>query len=264
MLETLRPEPIRSPALEGHARSGIRHGFFTRSGGVSEGIYGGLNAGAGSNDNPQQVAENRRRIAHSLGTDAARILTVHQVHSPDAVAVLRPFEGDRPKADAMVTATPGLALGVLTADCGPVLFADADARVIGAAHAGWKGALYGVLEETITAMEGLGAQRERITAVLGPTISQDNYEVGGEYRERFAVAEPGAEVYFRASENEGKFMFDLPGYIVARLGRAGVSASAIGLCTYAEPDRFYSYRRSVHRGEPDYGRLMSAIILEDN
>lgn len=264
MLETVRPEPIRSPVLDGLARAGIRHGFFTRSGGVSEGIYRGLNAGAGSNDRPEHVAENRRRIARSMGTEAGRIVTVHQVHSADAVTVEAPFAGERPKADAMVTDRPGLALGVLTADCGPVLFADAKARVIGAAHAGWKGALGGVLEATIGAMERLGAQRNDTVAVLGPAISQQNYEVGPEFRERFVEAEPAAAVRFIPSQNEGRHMFDLHGYIVARLQRAGVQAGTIGRCTYQEEELFYSYRRSVHKSEPDYGRLMSAIILEEN
>lgn len=264
MLETVRPEPIRSPVLDGLAQSGIRHGFFTRVGGVSEGIFRGLNAGQGSGDRPEHVAENRFRIARTLGIEPANLVTVHQIHSPDAVVVDLPFAGDRPKADAMATRQPGLALGVLTADCGPVLFADTKTRVVGAAHAGWKGALGGVLEATIAAMEGLGAERAQTVAVLGPTISQDNYEVGPEFRERFVVAEPGSDIYFRASGSEGRYMFDLQAYIVARLERAGVTASAIGRCTYAEEEYFYSYRRSVHKHEPDYGRLMSAIILEDN
>ena len=265
MLETVRPEPIRSPVLADLARSGIRHGFFTRSGGVSEGLYQGLNAGAGSNDRPDHVAENRRRIAQVLGGgDAARLVTVHQVHSADAVIVEAPFAGDRPKADAMVTSRKGLALGVLTADCGPVLFADPQARVIAATHAGWKGALTGVLESTIAAMEVLGAERERTIAVLGPLISQANYEVGPEFRERFVVAERASASYFTASPREGRHMFDLQAYIVARLERAGVTAGALGRCTYAEEDVFYSYRRSVHRSEPDYGRQISAIVLEEN
>ncbi|MCC0043260.1 MAG: peptidoglycan editing factor PgeF [Brucellaceae bacterium] len=264
MLETVRPEPIRSPVLDSLARFGVRHGFFTRAGGVSEGIYRGLNAGAGSNDDAGHVAENRRRTAQSLGVQPERLLTVHQVHSADVVTIDAPFGGDRPRADAMATATPGLALGVLTADCGPVLFADGEARVLGAAHAGWKGALGGVLEATVGAMEKLGAERQRIVAVLGPTISQDSYEVGPEFRERFILAEPGSDAYFRASSNGGKFMFDLPAYIIARLERSGVQASSLGHCTYVDEDRFYSYRRSVHKSEPDYGRLMSAITLEDN
>lgn len=264
MLETVRPEPIRSPVLDGLARFGIRHGFYTRAGGVSESIYRGLNAGAGSNDEARHVAENRRRIAQSLGADPRRLTTVHQIHSADAVIVDGPFAGDRPRADAMATATPGLALGVLTADCGPVLFADGEAGVVGAAHAGWKGALGGVLEATVGAMEKLGAVRGRIVAVLGPTISQAAYEVGPEFRERFLAAEPGADVHFARSSNDGRFMFDLPAYIVARLERAGVGASDVSRCTYSDEDRFYSYRRSVHKSEPDYGRLMSAILLEEN
>ncbi|MBO6718774.1 MAG: peptidoglycan editing factor PgeF [Rhizobiaceae bacterium] len=264
MLETVRPEPIRSPVLDGHAQSGIQHGFFTRAGGVSEGIYRGLNAGQGSNDRADHVAENRRRIARSLGTEQSRIVTVHQVHSADALVVDGPFPGDRPKADAMATDRPGLALGVLTADCGPVLFSDPLARVIGAAHAGWKGALGGVLEATIEAMERLGARRERIKAVLGPSISQASYEVGPEFRERFVAVEPGSSAYFVPSATEGRHMFDLEAYTVERLNRAGVEASALGRCTYREEENFYSYRRSVHRSEPDYGRQMSAIILEDN
>ncbi|MBO6726963.1 MAG: peptidoglycan editing factor PgeF [Rhizobiaceae bacterium] len=264
MLETVRPEPIRSPVLDGLARFGVRHGFFTRAGGVSEGIYRGLNTGAGSNDEARHVAENRRRIAQSLGAELERLVTVHQVHSTDVVVVDGPIAGERPRADAMVSAKDGLALGVLTADCGPVLFADAEARVVGAAHAGWKGALGGVLEATIVAMEGLGGARGRIVAVLGPTISQAAYEVGPEFRERFLAEEPDADVRFVPSSNCGRFMFDLPAYIVARLERAGVEAIDIGHCTYADEDRFYSYRRSVHKSEPDYGRLMSAILLEEN
>lgn len=264
MLETVRPEPIRSPVLDDLARSGVRHGFFTRSGGVSKGIYRGLNAGAGSNDRADHVAENRRRIAQNLGAGAGRIVTVHQVHSADALVVEAPFGGERPQADAMATNRPGLALGILTADCGPVLFADARSRVAGAAHAGWKGALGGVLEATIEAMERLGARRENIVAVLGPVISQENYEVGPEFRERFLVAERASDAYFMPSGSGGKYQFDLQAYIVARLESAGVSAGAVDRCTYAEEDLFYSYRRSVHRSEPDYGRQLSAIILEDN
>ncbi|MBO6901512.1 MAG: peptidoglycan editing factor PgeF [Rhizobiaceae bacterium] len=264
MLETVRPEPIRSPVLDSLARSGVRHGFYTRAGGVSEGIYRGLNAGAGSNDNTRHVAENRRRIAQSLGADPQRLLTAHQVHSADAAIVDAPFDGVRPRVDAMVTATPGLALGVLTADCGPVLFADGEARVVGVAHAGWKGALGGVLEATIGAMEKQGAKRRKIVAVLGPTISKAAYEVGPEFRERFLGADSGTDVYFVPSVNDGRFMFDLPAYIVARLERAGVEAGDLALCTYSDEDRCYSYRRSVHKSEPDYGRLMSAILLEEN
>ena len=263
MLETVRPDPLRSPVLDGFASNGICHGFFTRRGGVSDGIYAGLNVGTGSNDDPQRVAENRRRVSNWLGVAADRLVTVHQVHSPDAVAVESPFSGNRPKADAMVTDRPGLALGVLAADCGPILYADAEARVIGAAHAGWKGALTGVLESTIEAMERLGARRERITAVLGPSISQANYEVGPEFFERFTAADQANEAYFVASQKPAHFMFDLNGYTVDRLKAAGVAAYGLDRCTYADETLFFSYRRTTHRAEPDYGRQISAIVLED-
>jgi polyphenol oxidase len=209
------------------------------------------------------VAENRRRVAGWMGVALQRLVTVHQVHSPDAVIVQAPFEGERPQADALVTDRPGLALGVLAADCGPILYADPQARVVGAAHAGWKGALTGVLEATIEAMERLGARRERISAVLGPAISQENYEVGPEFFERFAAADPASESYFKPSAKSGHFMFDLNGYTIDRLAAAGVAAYALARCTYAEEPLFFSYRRTTHRAEPDYGRQISAIVLED-
>jgi YfiH family protein len=263
MLETVRPEPVRSPVLDGFASNGIRHGFFTRRGGVSDGIYAGLNVGAGSNDDPARVAENRRRVSAWMGVSPDRLVTVHQVHSPDAVIVTAPFPGERPKADAMVTDRPGLALGVLAADCGPVLYADPEARVIGAAHAGWKGALTGVLEATIEAMEGLGAKRERIAAVLGPSIVQANYEVGKEFLDRFIADDPTNAAYFSLSKKPGHYMFDLNGYTLDRLKAAGVAAYGLHLCTYADEALFFSYRRTTHRAEPDYGRQISAIVLED-
>jgi YfiH family protein len=249
--------------LDGFASGGIRHGFFTRQGGVSEGMYAGLNVGTGSNDDPARVAENRRRVAGWMGVASDRLVTVHQVHSPDVIRVNAPFPGPRPKADAMVTDRPGLALGVLAADCGPVLYADREARVVGAAHAGWKGALTGVLEAAIEAMERLGAKRERIAAVLGPSIGPDNYEVGPEFADRFVAADSGNGRYFSPSEKPGHFMFDLNRYTVDRLAAAGVAASCLGRCTYAEEPLFYSYRRTTHRAEPDYGRQISAIVLED-
>lgn len=263
MLETVRPDPIRSPVLERFAQSGVRHGFFTRAGGVSQGIYKGLNAGVGSQDSAENVAENRRRVAAWMGVGPASLVTLYQVHSPDALVVREPFGTPRPKADAMVTDRPGIALGVLAADCGPVLYADAEAGVIGAAHAGWKGALTGVLEASIDAMEGLGARRERIVAVLGPSIGPDNYEVGPEFVQRFVEVDPANEAYFAPSLRDGHAMFDLNRYTVDRLLRAGVAASAIGRCTYADEDNFFSYRRATHRKEPDYGRQISAIVLED-
>ncbi len=240
---------------------GMAHAFFTRDGGVSQGLYASLNGGLGSADARDAVLENRQRMAARLGV--AHLVSVHQVHSPDVVVVDGPWPGDeRPRADAMVTATPGVALGVLTADCGPILFADPDARVIGAAHAGWKGAIGGVIEATVDAMEGLGARRGRIVATLGPTISRNAYEVGPEFVERLVGIEAGWVRYLSSSTREGHAMFDLPAFIVMRLARAGVAAANdLALCTYGDEQRFYSYRRATHRGEPDYGRLVSAIAL---
>jgi hypothetical protein len=244
------------------APAGVRHGFFTREGGVSTGLYGGLNVGLGSGDERAAVLENRARVAAHLGVAPASLCTPHQIHSPRAVVATAPWT-ERPEADAVVTDRPGLALGVLAADCGPVLFADAQARVIGAAHAGWKGALDGVLEATIEAMAGLGAEPARIVAVLGPSISQTNYEVGPEFVSRFVSADPANERWFATSARPGHSLFDLNGYTIDRLGKAGVRASALGCCTYADEGRFYSYRRTTHRAEPDYGRQISAIVLED-
>ena len=263
MLDTVRPEPIRSPMLERFAGSGVRHGFFTRAGGVSEGLYRGLNVGLGSQDDAASVAANRARVARSMGVEPERLLTLYQVHSPDALVVRGPWPGERPNADAMVTDIPGIAIGVLAADCGPVLFADAEAGVIGAAHAGWKGAFTGVLEATVRAMEGLGASRARIQAVLGPSISAENYEVGPEFVERFVAADAANSAWFASSGRDGHAFFDLNGYTVDRLSRAGVAAGMVGRCTYADPDSFFSYRRATHRQEPDYGRQISAIVLED-
>lgn len=261
MADTEKPEPVISEALEG--ASGIRHGFFTRAGGVSSGIYKGLNVGLGSSDDQASVIENRRRVMDWLGVQPGFLATPYQVHSPDVVVVSSPFEGERPKVDAVVTNTPGLAIGVHTADCGPILFADAEARVIGAAHAGWKGALGGVLENTIAAMETLGARRGAIIAVLGPSISQANYEVGAEFVARFSESHRDAGRWFRPSVKPGHSMFDLPAYTVERLRLAGVAGTALGLCTYADEDNYYSYRRTTHRVEPDYGRQVSAIVLEE-
>ncbi|MDG4896354.1 MAG: peptidoglycan editing factor PgeF [Mesorhizobium sp.] len=260
MLNQTRPDPVRSPLLE--KAQGMRHGYFTRIGGVSDGIYRGLNIGTGSSDDQTLVAENRRRVADWMGVPADHLLTAHQIHSPDVVVAREPFAGPRPKADAIVTDRPGIAIGASTADCGPVLFADTEARVIGAAHAGWKGAFTGVLENTVAAMEGLGARRERIVAVLGPSIGPDNYEVGPEFVARFVEADTGNHRYFRPSKTVGHSMFDLNQYTVDRLRKAGVTAEGLGRCTYAEEDLFYSYRRTTHRKEADYGRQVSAIVLE--
>lgn len=262
MLQLVGPAPIRSTHLGELENAGIRHGFFTREGGVSGGIYGGLNVGRGSDDRADDVAENRRRVAAWFGAGPEKLVTLHQVHSPDVIVVSEPPGDKRPRADAMVTDRPGLVLGVLTADCGPVLFADAKRRVIGAAHAGWKGALDGVLEATIAAMEGLGAARADIVAVLGPSIGPENYEVGAEFVERFVAEDGGNRAFFAPSPRDGHAMFDLPAYTLQRLRAAGVEAHQIARCTYGEESLFFSYRRSTHRNEKDYGRQISAIMLE--
>ncbi len=255
-----RMAPVQAPAL---ALSGIAHAFFTREGGVSTGIYSGLNTGVGSKDSREAVLENRARAARFLGVAPANLATPYQVHGTEAVVVEEAWgPGLGPKADAVVTNRPGVAVGVGAADCGPVLFADATARVVAAAHAGWRGALTGVLESTIDGMVGLGATRKNIVAVLGPTISSDAYEVGAEFVARFTDADAENGRFFRPSERAGHSLFDLPAYIVARLRRAGIGeAHDSGLCTYSDERRFFSYRRATHRGESDYGRNLSAIAL---
>lgn len=254
---------IEAPELATYPN--LRHAFFTREGGVSKGIYASLNGGIGSSDDPANVAENRRRMAQELEVPADALISVYQVHSADAVLVEGPWTGERPKADGMATSVPNLALAITTADCGPVLFADPHMNIIGAAHAGWRGALTGVLEGTIAAMEKLGARREKIVAVLGPTISQPAYEVGGDFQSRFIAANADYEKFFQPSANAGHAMFDLPGFIGMRLEAAGIGEFAnLGLCTYSHEEQFFSYRRTTHRGEPDYGRLISAITLVPN
>jgi hypothetical protein len=242
---------------------GIRHGFFTREGGVSGGVYAGLNGGLGSRDDPADVRENRRRMAERLGVAPENFLSVHQTHSPDAIVATGPWPGStRPKADAMVTSHEGVALGITTADCAPVLLADPKARVIGAAHAGWKGALTGILESTVDAMERLGAERSGMVAAIGPLIRQPSYEVGNEFVERFIDGDADNAMFFLPGERDGHAMFDLAGYIRRRLENAGVlMIDDLGVDTYSDP-RCYSYRRSVHRGETDYGRHVHAIALE--
>ena len=241
----------------------IRHAFFTREGGVSEGIYASLNGGIGSRDQPEKVRENRARMAASLGVAPTHLVSCYQIHSPDVIVAETPWTRETaPRADAIVTKVTGLAIGVSTADCGPVLFADAQAGVIGAAHAGWKGALTGVLEATIAAMEKLGATRARIAAAIGPLIRQPNYEVGPEFVERVKAGDAASEKFFKPSVRENHAMFDLPGYIRSRLERTEIAGiEDLDLCTYADPARFFSYRRTTHRGEPDYGRLLHAITL---
>ncbi|AXK84199.1 peptidoglycan editing factor PgeF [Pseudolabrys taiwanensis] len=252
---------IQAPTLTQLPR--IRHAFFTRDGGISEGIYASLNGGVGSNDAPERVAENRARMAAALGVAPNHLITPYQIHSAEVAVADAPWTAEtRPRADAVVTRKPGLAIGVSTADCGPLLFADADAGVIGAAHAGWRGAFTGVIEATLAEMEKLGADRSRIVAALGPTISRPNYEVGPEFVERFLAADVDNARFFTDSERPGHAMFDLKSYIADRMARAGVgNFTDLGLCTYAEPDRFYSYRRTTQRGEPDYGRHINAIAL---
>jgi YfiH family protein len=242
---------------------GLNHAFFSREGGVSEGIYAGLNGGTGSNDDPAHVAENRSRMAATLGVAPERFLTVFQIHSPDVAVAAAPWDtATRPKADAIVTRTEGLAIGVTAADCGPILFADAKARVIGAAHAGWKGALTGVIEATVDAMEKLGADRTNVVAAVGPLIRQESYEVGNEFVERFVAADAENSRYFAAAARERHAMFDLAGFVRKRLANAGVLfVDDTGIDTYSD-ERFFSYRRSVHRREADYGRHVHAIVLE--
>ncbi|MBD8907389.1 peptidoglycan editing factor PgeF [Methylorubrum zatmanii] len=251
---------IEAPELSSH--SYIRHAFFTRQGGVSEGLYASLNGGIGSQDDPARVAENRARMCAQLGLPAANLVSLYQVHSAEVVTVEAPFPlAERPKADAMVTRVPGLALGIATADCGPILFADPENHVVGAAHAGWKGALGGVVDATVAAMEALGAVRKKIVAVLGPTISQASYEVGADFEARFRAEVPDSAQFFREGR-PGHAQFDLPAFILARLAQAEVGeAVSLGLCTYEDPERFFSFRRTTHRNEADYGRLISAIAL---
>ncbi|MGA3304297.1 MAG: peptidoglycan editing factor PgeF [Methylovirgula sp.] len=249
---------IKSEALRGR---NIAHGFFTRQGGVSEGLYATLNGGVGSNDKPEAVAENRRRMAAQLGVE--HLLVPFQIHSADTRTVDAPFtHAERPRCDALVTAMRGLGLGVTGADCGIVLFADEEAQIIAAAHAGWKGALTGVLEATLATMEKLGAARQRVRAVLGPTIAQKSYEVGPEFFLRFAEEDKTYARFFAPAGRDKHFLFDLPGFIGFRLKDAGIGRfENLGLDTYADETRFFSYRRATHRKEEDYGRLVAAIAL---
>ncbi len=241
----------------------IAHGFFTREGGHSTGIFSSLNCGLGSGDDISLVQKNRELVAQHLGVEDSKLVSAFQVHSADVVVVNSPFS-ERPKADGLVTATRGIALGILTADCGPILFADQKAGVIGACHAGWKGALNGVSDATVFAMEKLGASRTNIVAVLGPTISKTNYEVGPEFIKPFLEKDQRHETYFTPSVKSDHYMFDLPAYLVDRMTAFGIgTVHNLALCTYADGQRFFSYRRATHAGEKDYGRLISAIALTD-
>ena len=249
-------EKLTSPVL-----GAVPHGFLGRRGGVSTGTYAGLNIGLGSDDDRAAIAENRRRAVEAV-LPGARLVTLHQVHSPDVVTVAGPIdETARPPADAMVTATPGLLLGILTADCVPVLFADAQAGVVGAAHAGWKGALHGVTDRTLDVMTSLGAARERIACAIGPCIGRASYEVSRSFVDTFTQADPANERFF-ADNRPGHAMFDIEAYVAARLAAAGVrTIAALGEDTCSQPERFFSYRRSCLQGEPGYGRQFSLIGL---
>ncbi len=249
---------IRSASLEA---PNVAHAFFTRQGGVSTGIYASLNCGIGSNDEPDAVIENRRRIAAEMSLPNSELVTVYQVHGNGVVRVEGAWPDQPPRADGMVSASPGVILGILTADCAPVLFADSNAGVVGAAHCGWRGTLDGVAERVIDAMVEQGAERARIKAAVGPCIAQSSYEVGEDFRVRFLAEDTAAEEYFSPGR-AGHAQFDLPGYVLRRLERAQIaSAEWTGQDTYCEEAAFFSYRRTTHRNEPDYGRQVSAIAL---
>ena len=254
--------PFRKAGALGSPR--VAHGFFGRKGGVSTGLYSSLNCGPGSGDVRASVIENRRRATAALAPEAT-LVTLYQIHSAQAVTVTSPWEiPDNPKADAFATDKSGILLGILTADCAPILLADSQAHVIGAAHAGWGGALAGVTVSVVSAMERLGAQRERITAAIGPCISLTSYEVGPEFKPRFLAADPGSETFFEPSPRAGHWQFDLPAYVAHRLRQGGVgTVETIPLCTYVQEADFFSYRRTTHRKEADYGRQLSAIMLTD-
>lgn len=253
--------PILSEPLTEFASKGIAHGFYTRQGGVSAGIYDSLNAGQGSKDEPGLVLENRTRIARDLGIAPTHMAGCYQIHSAKVITINEPQSGKRPEADGLVSNVSGMGLAILTADCGPILFADPDKKIIGACHAGWQGALTGIAENTIDAMVALGADRPNIVAVLGPCISQKNYEVGAEFKERFRSHNDNNKRFFIKALKPNHYKFDLHRFIVSRLTAAGVQAHRTGHCTYADERRFFSYRRTTHRSEPDYGRQMSTIAL---
>ena len=252
-------KPLLAPTLTGN---GVVHGFFGRQGGVSRGLFASLNCGHGSSDDTQAVSENRSRVAAWLGTTEERVLTLYQIHSADALHVTSTWvRGQSPKADAMATTMRGVALGVLAADCAPILFADEKAGVIGCAHSGWKGAIGGVAEAVVALMEKLGASRENIRAAVGPCISQRSYEVGPEFQERFVAQDAANARFFVASDREAHYRFDLPGYVSARLGRLNIaSVEVLNACTYE--GEYFSFRRATHRGESDYGRNISAVMLK--
>jgi len=253
--------PFKTHELLHH--DGITHGFFGRQGGVSEGQYASLNVGQGSEDFSENITENRSRVATALGTSEGKLLSLSQIHSAEVLIVDAPFNSSLPKADGLVTKTPNLAISALTADCGPVLFCDPKTRIIGACHAGWRGALSGVTTQTLRAMDSLGAKRENIHAVLGPCISQDNYEVGHDYRDTFVAENEAHDRFFRLGPNQ-KPHFDLKRFILAKLRNDGVTQiDALPDCTYAQPDTYFSYRYNTHKGNSDYGRNISVIMLTE-
>lgn len=253
--------PLRSPSID--ALPGIRHGFFTREGGVSEGLYAGLNCGLGSKDDARRVMENRARVARHLGGSTDAVLTVYQVHGATAVRAGEMVSRDSlPKADAVVTSVPGLVVGVLTADCTPVLFADPEARIVAAAHAGWRGAVAGIVEATVAKMEEAGAERGRIRAAIGPAISQGAYEVGSDFEAEVLSLDPTSAGFFVKLPKTGQTRFDLPGFVAWRLSHLSLAAvDRVAPCTYANESLFFSFRRTTHRAEPDYGRQISAIVV---
>ncbi len=252
---------IEAPKLK--SIDNLRHGFFTREGGVSSGIYGSLNCGLGSDDDPVRVLENRSRVAEQLGVEPGRFVSPYQIHSDNAVLVHEPWQRDSaPRADALVTRTPGLAIGIATADCAPVLFAESDTGIVGAAHAGWQGALGGILEATVDLMVSEGGQRDKIVAAVGPAISGQSYEVGDEFRDRFVTHDPDNARYFERPREDAKPHFALSRFVSDRLRAAGVGfVEDLEICTYSDETRLFSYRRTTHRREPDYGRQISAIVL---
>jgi hypothetical protein len=255
-------DSIQSPALA--EIDGVQHRFFTRRGGISEGLYSSLNCGYGSGDSPDNVRENRRRVAATFGHDEPDLLTLYQIHSTEVLTIgtERWVSPGAPKADGLVTDRPGVVLGVMAADCAPVLLADPQARVIGAAHAGWKGALGGVVQATVAAMEKLGARRERVQAVVGPCIGPASYEVGPEFPAPFLAQDEANGVFFKTARRAGHFMFDLPGYLMRRISAAGIKVTVTGHDTLSGTDDFFSYRRNTLQGVRDYGRGLSAIALE--
>lgn len=260
---TYAASPVFSSELSKLKNNGINHAFFTREGGVSTGIYASLNVGQGSDDITENVLQNRTIVADYMGVALPNLLTVYQVHSSLAIVANEPFSGEKPKADALVTNKPNLALGILTADCGPVLFADHNAGVIGAAHAGWRGALGGIIENTIATMETLGAERRNIIAALGPCIGPKNYEVSEEFRQTFLNEDSTFDHFFHQTNKTDHYLFNLWAFIHHRLQQAGVKADGLDLCTYEDEKRFFSYRRKTHRNEADYGRQISVIMLDN-